>query len=199
MDSLHDLTPIMDALGMDVWLLANASPALARALAENLETWFHQPFVVIPGAGPISVLARTDEALQVSRETIGGLDAVKIRVRDGQRREASILVVPGTGDAARQVAALREAGCAGLLALGSRSSDPSDPAASALETWAARGAGDGITLTHAPKSRVRQAFASPNLASPDGTMRIARNRDLIDAARRVAGRAPVAARLVLGE
>jgi Trypsin-like peptidase domain len=199
MESLHDLGPIVDALGMDIWLFANASPALARALAEHLETWFHRPYAVVPGAGPISVLAQTHRALTVVRGEIDGLDSITARIRDDAGRESAILVVPGIGDASGRVAAMREAGCADVLAIGPQSADPAeDLRPSGLETWSASGAGDGLVLTRSAESQVLRAFASPNLNSPDGTIRIARGRDLIDTAKRVAGRAPVAARLVLG-
>ena len=199
MDSLHDLGPIVDALGMDIWMLANASPALARALAEHLETWFHSPFAVLPGAGPISVLARSDRGLTVVRGEIGGLDSVTVRIRDVAGRESAILVVPGIGDARGHVGAMREACCGDLLALGSLLADPvEDLSPPDLETWSASGDGQGLVLTRSAKSQVARAFASPNLTSPDNTMQIARGRDLIDAAKQVAGRAPVAVRLVLG-
>ena len=198
MDSLHDLGPIVDALGMDVWMLANASPALARALAEHLETRFHRPFTVLPGAGPVSVLARADRELTVVRETIGGLDSMTARVRDGSGREAAILILPSLDRGSDRVAAMVEAGCADMLALGSLSTDPADNLSPpGLETWSASGDGQGLVLTRSAKSRVARAYASPNLTSPDNTMRIIRGRDLIDAAKRVAGREPVAARLVL--
>ena len=130
-------------------MLAGATPALARALAEHLETWFHRPYAAIPGGGPTSVLVRSDRAIAAARVESGGLDAVSVRVRDESGRESAILLAPGLGDGGRAASRpMREAGCSDLLAIGDDSPDrgrpnrrhgrPRDPI---LEAWAALGRG----------------------------------------------------------
>ena len=201
LDSVVEFGPIMNALGMDIWLLADVSMARARTIAEHLDTCFQRSYSVVELAGDgMAALVRHSRSLTVrGADMEAGLTA-RVRLwNDPSARLATVGVIAqgdesGAETDERRIARLQAAG-GDWLVFGRNPGRFADDARPGV--WSASGRNGGIAMVRPEGSCVASLYLAPGLKSRNPEMRPGTGGDLIDAAAQVAGRGPIAARLVL--
>lgn len=208
--SLADLGAAMAAMAMDVWFLAHATTAQARVLAEHLDAFFGREHRVIASRPPVAVLGRSSRSAVVEPIGDDAIARVRARVRLGGAHGgapaefAAVDLLPlfdlANPSAPEQIVARAEEPGDALLIGGNaarlRAAELAALAGSGLDLHEASGPGGGIILMRGAGSRIGRVYTTPGLTPRSDLVRTVADRQAPEPAGRIAGRAPVATRIV---